>query len=308
MKILVIRFSPISAIVMASPLLRCLKQQFPEAEIHFLTTEANRHAVEFNPHIRRLHLFVYSNELMLEELVPEAYDLIIDLEHNALSNQVHQALHVKTVSIPAMSGKKKLFAMTGINLLPSKHQVDIFLETAAAAGVRPDRNWLEYFIASQEVTKKEDIPAAHYAGFIACVIADEGEKQWPHASWAAFCKELEHPVILLGMEKDAARGAEIASADQVKIYNACGKFSYNECADLVSKARLVIAPTTGLLYVAAAYKRPLLWLDDKREPAVLRTPYYSEDPAGTTAKPFFVRCSLSENTASVLKKAKAFLW
>lgn len=308
MKVLVIRFSPVAAMVMASPLLRCLNQQLPEAEIHFLTTEANRHAVEFNPHISRLHLLAHSRELMLEELLTEAYDLILDLENDSATRHISQVLQVKTLRIPALSGKKKLFRMTGINLLPARNLADIFLEAASAAGIRPDRSWLEYFIAPAEETKKEDIPAAHYAGFIACVIADEGEKQWPHASWVAFCKEMEHPVILLGTKKDAARGEEIAASDPVKIYNACGKFSYNECADLVSKARLVIAPTTGLLYIAAAYKRPLLWLDDQREPAILRSPYYAEDPAGTTAKPFFVRCSLKESNVSVLKKAKSFLW
>ncbi len=308
MKILVIRFSPVSTMVMASPLLRCLKQQVQDAEIHFLTTEDNRHAVEFNPHISRLHLLAHSRELMLEELVPEAYDLIIDLENDSTTHHIHSVLGVKTYKAPSLTGKKSLFRMTGINLLPKKNYADLFLALSAELSVRPDRSWLEYFIAPNEETKKEDIPASHYAGFIACVIADEGERQWPHASWVAFCKEMEHPVILLGAKKDAARGEEIAASDPVKIYNACGKFSYNESADLVSKARLVIAPTTGLLYIAAAYKRPLLWLDDKREPAILRSPYYSEDPAGTTAKPFFVRCSLKENNASVLKKAKSFLW
>ena len=308
MKILVIRFSPVASIVMASPLLRCLKQQLPEAEIHFLTREEHRQAVEFNPHISRLHLLAHSRELMLEELVPEAYDLIIDLENDSTTHHISHFLGVKTLKAPSLAGKMNIFRMTGLNLLPKKNYADIFLSLVAELGVRPDRSWLEYFITSAEETRKEDIPASHYAGFIACVIADEGERQWPHASWVAFCKEMEHPVILLGEKKDAARGEEIAASDPVKIYNACGKFSYNECADLVSKARLVIAPTTGLMYIAAAYKRPLLWLDDKREPAILRSPYYSEDPAGTTAKPFFVRCSLKENNASVLKKAKNFLW
>jgi hypothetical protein len=37
MKILVIRFSSIGDIVLTTPIVRCLKQQLPHAQIHFLT-------------------------------------------------------------------------------------------------------------------------------------------------------------------------------------------------------------------------------------------------------------------------------
>ena len=48
----------------------------------------------------------------------------------------------------------------------------------------------------------------------------------------------------------------IAAADPVKVYNACGKFNLNECADLVRTAKLVDHHDTGLMHIAAAYKRP----------------------------------------------------
>ncbi|RZM26882.1 MAG: glycosyl transferase, partial [Pedobacter sp.] len=38
-KILVIRFSSMGDIIYTTPIVRCLKQRFPDAEIHFLTKE-----------------------------------------------------------------------------------------------------------------------------------------------------------------------------------------------------------------------------------------------------------------------------
>ena len=70
---------------------------------------------------------------------------------------------------------------------------------------------------------------------------------------------MDHPDHIRGKE-DAEIGKEIASVDEVKIYNACGKFSINESADLVRKAKAVVTHDTGLMHIAAAYKRPIVSL------------------------------------------------
>ena len=51
MKFLIIRFSSIGDIVLTTPIIRCLKQQVPDAEVHFLTKESFHPVVEHNPNI-----------------------------------------------------------------------------------------------------------------------------------------------------------------------------------------------------------------------------------------------------------------
>jgi heptosyltransferase-2 len=85
---------------------------------------------------------------------------------------------------------------------------------------------------------------------------------------------MNHPVILLGGPEDKAAGDEIASIDTVKVYNACGKFKLNESADLVRKAKLVITHDTGLMHIAAAYKKRIISLWGNTVPAFGMTPYY----------------------------------
>jgi ADP-heptose:LPS heptosyltransferase len=62
----------------------------------------------------------------------------------------------------------------------------------------------------------------------------------------------------LGGPEDKANGDEIASVDDIKIYNACGKFNINESADLVRKAKVIISHDTGLMHIAAAFKKPII--------------------------------------------------
>ena len=51
MKFLVIRFSSIGDIVLASPVLRCLKKQVLTSEFHFLTKSSFKAVTIANPYI-----------------------------------------------------------------------------------------------------------------------------------------------------------------------------------------------------------------------------------------------------------------
>ncbi len=87
-----------------------------------------------------------------------------------------------------------------------------------------------------------------------------------------------HPIILLGGPEDAVNGNEIAAIDPIKVYNACGKFKLNESADLVRKAKLVISNDTGLMHIAAAFKKPVISLWGNTVPAFGMYPYYGDAP------------------------------
>ena len=277
MKFLIVRFSSIGDIVLTTPVIRCLKKQLPDAEIHFLVKEAFLPVVEHNPYIDKVHILAHSWELMIEELKTEAYDYIIDLHHNVKTLRLKKELGIKSFSFYKLNIEKYLLTSVKINLLPNIHIVDRYLKTVSSFGVKNDGAGLDYFISPGDETKKEDIPASHYAGYIACVIgAAHATKRWPVEKWKDFCKIMDHPLILLGGKEDAARGEEIAAHDDVKIYNACGKFSINESADLVKKAKLVITHDTGLMHIAAAYKKPIISLWGNTVPAFGMYPYYGE--------------------------------
>src|SRR5215467_8083963 len=92
MKFLLIRFSSIGDIVLTTPVIRCLKKQVPDAEVHFLTKEVFRPIVDSNPFIDKVHVLAHSWELMIHELKLEEYDYIIDLHRNVRTLRVKQAL------------------------------------------------------------------------------------------------------------------------------------------------------------------------------------------------------------------------
>ncbi len=275
-KFLIIRFSSIGDIVLTTPVIRCLKKQVPDAEVHFLVKENFMAVIEHNPYIDKIHVLAHSWELMIEELRTEDYDYIIDLHHNVKTLRVKKALKKRTFSFYKLNIQKYFLTAFKINLLPKIHIVDRYMKTVGSFGVKNDGAGLDYFIGPHEI-KKKDIPVSHSAGYIACVIgAAHGTKRWPVHKWKEFCEKMDHPIILLGGKEDASNGNEIASVDTVKVYNACGKFNINESADIIRRAKLVISNDTGLMHIAAAFKKPIISLWGNTVPAFGMTPYYGD--------------------------------
>jgi ADP-heptose:LPS heptosyltransferase len=277
MKFLVIRFSSIGDIVLTTPVVRCLKQQVPGAEIHFLTKQSFKSLVENNPYIDKVMLLEHSFELMVHELKQEKYDFIIDLHHNLRTLRIKRALKVKSASFNKLNIRKWVRTALRINLLPKVHIVDRYLATLKKFGVRNDGQGLDYFIPAKDEIKQSDIPVSHQFGYIGVVIgAAHNTKKLPLHKLKELCGKINHPIILLGGPEDRVAGNEIAAVDDIKIYNACGKFNINESADLVRKAKVIISHDTGLMHIAAAFKKPVLSVWGNTVPSFGMTPYYGD--------------------------------
>ena len=276
-KFLIIRFSSIGDIVLTTPVIRCLKKQVPDAEVHFLVKEKFFSVVQHNPYIDKFHVLAHSWETTMEELKAEEYDYIIDLHNNVKTLRVKKELKKKSFSFYKLNIEKYIYTSIKLNVLPKVHIVDRYMKTVESFGVKNDGNGLDYFIGEHDETKKSDIPASHHAGYIACVIgAAHTTKKWPAERWKEFAEKINHPIILLGGKEDHAAGEEIASVDKVKVYNACGKFSINESADLVKKSKIVVTHDTGLMHIAAAYKKPIVSIWGNTVPSFGMSPYYGE--------------------------------
>ena len=80
MKILVVRFSSIGDIVLTTPILRCIKQQLKDVELHFMTKHNFLSVIEDNKYVDK----TYSIKSSLSEVVPqlkkEKYDYVKALQ------------------------------------------------------------------------------------------------------------------------------------------------------------------------------------------------------------------------------------
>ncbi|RPD50194.1 glycosyltransferase family 9 protein [Hymenobacter sediminis] len=308
MKILVLRFSSIGDIVLTTPVVRCLKLQVPGAQVHFATKPGFRSFLEPNPYIDKVHCLSGSLQELVAELRAEKFDFIVDLHHNLRTALIKAQLGVKSASFDKLNWRKWLLVRFKINTLPRVHIVDRYLEAAAPLGVKNDGQGLDYFIpAHDEVDVRSALPPAFQRGYVAFAIgAQHATKRLPVERIIELCGLLRQPVILLGGPGDESTGhiIELAfdtqtavsppapgripespyyfptssgtSNAQTLIYNACGKFNLNQSASLVRQARLVVSHDTGLMHIAAAFRKEIFSVWGNTVPEFGMYPYRTE--------------------------------
>jgi ADP-heptose:LPS heptosyltransferase len=277
-KFLIIRFSSIGDIVLTTPVVRCLRKKYPNAAIHYLTKKQFGSIIDSNPYVDKVILSKDDINETIAELLEENYDCIIDLHHNLRTLRIKQAVKkVPFHSFNKLNIEKWIFTNFKIKLMPHKHIVDRYMETVHGLGVVNDGAGLDYFIPENDEVKESDIPFSHLHGYVAIAIgAAHNTKKLPVEKLKALAEKIGYPVILLGGKDDFLNGEKIAESDPVKIYNACGKFSLNESADLVRRAQLVISHDTGLMHIAAAFKKNILSVWGNTVPSFGMTPYQTQ--------------------------------
>lgn len=276
MKFLVIRFSSIGDIVLASPVLRCLKKQVITSEVHFLTKSSFKIVTATNPYVDKFFYYEDNINDIIDSLKREEYDYVIDLHNNFRSNKIKRALGVKSYTIDKLNLEKFLLTKLRINMMPKRHITLRSMDTVEEFGVEYDNAGLDYFIPEQDIIREKDLPTSHLAGFIAIVIgASYHTKKLPLHKLIELCDRIDHPIILVGGKEDKEIGEQVAAIDTGKIYNACGKFNLNESADIVRRSKLVISHDTGLQYIAAAFNKPVLAVWGSTSPLLDVEPFYA---------------------------------
>jgi heptosyltransferase-2 len=277
-KILIIRFSSIGDIVLTSALVRCLKQQLHRTEVHFLTKAAFAPVLKANPHIAMVWEYDHNFNDLIPQLKSQEFDYVIDLHKNVRSSFVRSQLGVKSATFPKLNVQKWAVVRFKMNFLPDVHIVDRYFRAARHFNITNDGRGLDYFIPVGDEVTAEDLPASHRSGFIAIVIGGKHQtKIFPAGKVAEVCRMLGSPVILLGGREDRPRGEEIAEASGALVFNACGLFNINQSASLISQASAVLTNDTGLMHVAAAFKKPVVSVWGNTIPAFGMYPYLPEE-------------------------------
>jgi heptosyltransferase-2 len=106
--------------------------------------------------------------------------------------------------------------------------------------------------------------------------AKENTKQFPNEKIINILASTEMPVILLGGKEDKNNGKAIMKELEKRalVYNATGLYHLNQSASLVGQAKLVITNDTGLMHIAAAFKKKIISIWGNTIPQFGMYPYY----------------------------------
>ena len=278
MKALIICGPTIADVVFSTPIIRALKVQLDDLELHILADLSSAFTLDENPYVDRIHFSgpsVWQSHIRLKR---EKFNLVINLSDHLSSKCLAFILNVKTYASKSIRWKQWLMVNLKIDQLPNDHVVDRMFDGLKELQLKPDELGLDYFIPEKDKVSKEWLPDTFQEGYIAfCINASHNTRKLTVARMIELCDKINKPIVLLGSNEDTGLGETIrdffnqpAASEYEEgllklnkrtiIFNACGKFNFNQMASIVKRARAVFTFDNDFIPVASAFKKEIFGL------------------------------------------------
>lgn len=287
-KILLIKFFGIGTIILTSPAIRKLKEEYPQAEITILTLYSNKDICEILPSLDKTIYFKMDNLLasfinfvrIIFSIRKKNFDVIMNLEFltnfSALATLLTIMFTTTKLSVGFNSPLKWRNNIHDINVSfdHSRHIVNIFFKFVNSICKEnnqeisfekerisflknADHDYIEKLLINNSLTNCD---------YIICVNINSGalslHRRWPEEYFRiVVCDLIKKPnvaVFLIGSEEDinyvSAFEKKLPSSEQ--IVNLCGKITIKQLMGLFSKSKFLITNDSGPLHIAVVLELP----------------------------------------------------
>ncbi len=276
-KILIIRLSSIGDIILASPLIRCIRAKYPDSQIDFLVRKDYSELVSYNKNLSNVIEFdIKSGSRGLNELASNinkaGYDVILDIHNCLRSRYIRKNSSAKKFIINKNIIRRFLLVNFKINIYNNYISViDRYINTASSLSVNNDGRGPEVFLPEAinhritDTINYLNLPD-HSVLIGAAPSAKHFTKKWPRDNYAklfsSLIKNLNAVIINLGGKEDKDYIDEIvenvnSGLTEKKCLNVAGKLTLLETAAAIDRCSLLITNDTGLMHLAAARKRKI---------------------------------------------------
>ncbi|MFC1721519.1 lipopolysaccharide heptosyltransferase II [Patescibacteria group bacterium] len=300
-KILILQPDHIGDVLLATPMVRAIRQRFPEAKIDIVVGSWAKDIVEHNPDIDNIYVFNFRqfNRGRVSNL--EKWPNFIKIRSNhydlavmARSRNRLIRFFARTAGIPARIG----FEVPGkdANLTIKVKQADLKehvilrnLRIAEALGADISKPEL-VLIPSQAAEKKaQDILQDRLRPFIGVNPAAGTEaKQWPAERFNDTTRRLSEKyggtIFVVGGPRDVNLAKEVAKNVPGEVVILAGKTSLTELAALTAKFDLCISNDSGPMHIAATMKCPVIDLHSGTDYPSMWRPWGNEHTVLTHAE------------------------
>ena len=284
-RILVIKPCCLGDLLMATPALRALKQRFPQAAIHVMTTEWCAPALAGNPNVAST--FRYPDRLtttryvvLARRLKERRYDIGISLDRSPLVNGV-----LRLAGIPIRAGINS--SGRGIGLThrvtpnPDMHESELYLRVVATLGADSDDATPEFHPSDVARARAQELITGSSAPRV--VIHPGGavnpgarmlSKRWPAIMFGELASNLiqqyQANIFVIGSESDRDAVQTTVDFTDGPVANLSCHLSLDETGALCEHAALYIGNDSGMSHLAAAVGTPTITIFGPTDPSLYR--------------------------------------
>jgi heptosyltransferase-2 len=251
-RILIIRLSSLGDILLTTPLIRSIKNQFPKIDIDFILREEYSDILKLNPYLNRIIKFTRDEEKntgLLNLINNDNYDLIIDLQNNLRSKKIVSKFNAQSLIFSKSNWKKFLLVNFKINKLKDEPQIPIRY-SQTIPDLKLDKKGLDLLTTNS--VDNRIIGKTNLIGF--CPGARHFTKRWPKEYFIELGNKLTQAgylIVLFGGKIDKELCAEISTMIP-------GSVDLSNFDDILQTAadmklcKVIVCNDSGLMHTASA--------------------------------------------------------
>ena len=274
-KILCIKPRGIGDIILSTIVLENLKAAFPHSEIHYLTEEFAKRAVENNPFVSKILTFNKKDFVLsiIRKVRKEKFDLVIDFWSNPKTAQITFLSGARYRVGYEKRGRKYAYNYLGKNGTMGQHAAEDNLVLLKAIDVPIISKRIIYKTTKEEKTFAENFfSKLNNQDHLKIGVIPSGgweSKRCDPVKWIEICNEIlkryDAQFLILwgpGDENDSKMIFEAFSSKSTM----APKSSFGELSALIEKCELVIANDSGPMHVSATLGKPTLGIFGPTDP------------------------------------------
>lgn len=268
MRILIIRLSSIGDVILTTPVLKSLKEKYPNIVIDFLVMKNFKDAIEGCPYIDNLIIFDKSKGDGLKELVSfgkelkkNKYDYIFDLH-----SKIRSKIISKTIGGKIYTYKKRgLLKTILVKSRMIKYRVDNtivknYFNAFKVLGIKYKKEDLTFSYTNEDLQKVVNLSVDIENVPIIAPGASKETKKWTQEGFAQLVKLLYEKYnkkpLIIGSKSEYEMCDKIRMMSGDLGVNLAGKLTLKESGALLSKARFLVTNDSGPFHIGRGVKCP----------------------------------------------------
>lgn len=270
-RILIIRLSSLGDIILTTPLIRAVKEIYPDSQLDYCTkadySDIIRHNKQVNNIIEADTKLTFSSLKSLKDNIKKnKYDLIIDAHNKLNTFYLRLFLSGEKLKLKKYSIRKFLLVNFKINLMKNlppiaNRYINIIKEDSALRVPEIETD----FEASKKISGFLNSLNIQNNKNLICIVPSSKHytKTYPPEMYAELINQpgnKQNIFLLTGKGNDKFSIETIIAKTGNNVYNLCDKFNIPEITELMKRCSLVITGDTGPMHIAEAAGTPIIML------------------------------------------------
>ncbi|HSB20896.1 MAG TPA: glycosyltransferase family 9 protein [Anaeromyxobacteraceae bacterium] len=266
-RILVIRYSALGDVVLATSVLDPLRERFPDARIEWVCDPAFAPLLEGLPQIAQVHHLGREGPapaLVLRERLWRRFDLALDLQNKLRSRLVAGAASARRIVFRRRSPGQALLAVLGSDRpLVRAHATQLYAEALAPLGVAGPGPMHVHLSRTAQAVAADALERVRAPAVALAPGARWATKRWPAERFAAVADALAAQgasIVLAGGPGDRDAFAAFRAAARAPVAADLSPLPVDALAAALARVQLLVACDSGPVHLAGAVGTPALSL------------------------------------------------